>query len=54
MASFDGATHHYDDDAPAALDAHPAGEGYDLLLCGPENDTQWLQSDTHEDLEKWR
>lgn len=34
-----------------ALDSFPAGKNHeDLLLCSPENDTQWYLSDTHVDL----
>lgn len=56
MAEFDGSQHHYDaDDAIPALDAYPAGKNHeDLLLCGANNDTEWIMSDHFDDLEVWR
>lgn len=45
----------YNDAERATLDAYPAGKNHeDLLLCGPENGTQWIISDTFDDLEVWR
>lgn len=43
-----------DDDKPE-LAAYPAGENHEnLLLTGPENDTQWIMSDSHVDVQEER
>lgn len=41
------------DDAPPTLNAYPAGKNHEnLLLTGPENDTQWIMSSDHVELEE--
>lgn len=58
MASYDGEVHHYDDDTKlerTTLDSYPAGKNHEkILLCGPNNDTQWIMSDTHVDITEGR